>query len=68
MQTIETQTFSVVEVSQVLGIGRARIYRALKAGTIPSLRSGKKFRVPRRAVEELLEDPESFNREKEGEA
>lgn len=68
MNASEPLTLSPVELASALGIGRTRIYKALKAGVIPCLRSGKKFRIPRRVMEELLADPERFNREKEAAA
>lgn len=56
-------TLSPTELAHALGIGRARVYRALKRGIIPSLRAGKKFRIPRRALDELLAHPERFDGE-----
>jgi len=65
MSTGEALTLSPIELASALGIGRTRIYKALKAGVIPCLRAGKKFRVPRRVLDDLLADPEGFNRRQE---
>lgn len=46
---------TVEEVADVLRIGRTAAYQAVKAGEIPSLRLGRKIRVPRAALERLLE-------------
>jgi excisionase family DNA binding protein len=48
---------SIEETAILLGESRATLYRALKAGTlpIPVWRIGGRWRVPRRAVERLLD-------------
>ena len=62
---LEKLTLSPTELAAALGVGRTRIYRALRTGAVPSLRSGRKHRIPRKVVEQLMADPESFNREEE---
>ncbi len=62
MATVKVLTMSPPEVAKALGIGRRRIYAALKDGRLPCLRAGKKFRIPRRVVEKVLAHPELFNR------
>jgi len=53
---------SVEETAALLGETRSTLYRALKAGTLPLpvFRIGSRIRIPRRAVERLIEglDPE----------
>ena len=55
---------SVEETAILLGETRSTPYRALKAGTLPLpvFRIGSDFRIPRRAVERLIEglDPEEL--------
>lgn len=41
---------SVRELQDILNIGRNSAYALMKAGTIPSFRVGKKWRVPKDAV------------------
>lgn len=45
----------VEEAAALLGMSRAKAYQAVKTGEIPSVRFGGTVRVPRRALEELLE-------------
>ena len=59
--TEEVLTMSPLEVAKALGIGRRQVYAAVKDGRLSCLRAGKKLRVPRRAVDELLANPERFN-------
>jgi excisionase family DNA binding protein len=53
---------SVEETAVLLGETRSTLYRALKAGTfpLPVFHIGSRIRIPRRAVERLIEglDPE----------
>jgi excisionase family DNA binding protein len=52
---------SVEETAVLLGETRSTLYRALKAGTfpLPVFRIGGRVRIPRRAVERLIDgDPE----------
>jgi excisionase family DNA binding protein len=48
---------SIEETAMLLGESRATLYRAVNAGTLPLpvWRIGKRLRVPRRAVERLLD-------------
>jgi excisionase family DNA binding protein len=47
-------TVSVDDVAIRLWIGRNKAYEAVRAGTIPSLRIGKRWLVPRAALDRLL--------------
>ena len=51
------QTMSPAEAGEVLGIGRNTAYRLIREGAIPVLRLGKKLRVPKAALEELMRNP-----------
>ncbi len=48
------QTLTVRETARILGIGRNSAYEAVRTGTIPSLRIGKRIIVPRAVVERML--------------
>ncbi len=49
-----TQTLTVAEAARLLGIGRGLAYEAARRGDIPALRIGRRFVVPRVALERLL--------------
>ena len=61
----ERLTLSVPETARLLGIGVHAMYQAVKQGRIPTLRFGRKpkLRIPRVAVERLLEHPELWEKE-----
>jgi len=42
----ETPFVDVIEAGRLLGVGREAAYRAVQTGEIPSIRVGKKIRVP----------------------
>ncbi|HEY3670185.1 MAG TPA: helix-turn-helix domain-containing protein [Acidimicrobiia bacterium] len=46
---------SVTEAAGVLGISRAFAYALVARGELPSLRLGRRVVVPRRALEQLIE-------------
>lgn len=45
---------TVEETARVLRIGRNRAYEAVSQGSIPSIRIGRKIRVPRKALAEWI--------------
>jgi len=45
---------SVDELAVELGLNRAGTYKGLRDGTIPSIRLGKRFIIPRAAIQEWL--------------
>ncbi len=56
MQTeSERLTMSVPEAARRPGIGRNQGYEAVRAGTIPSVKIGKRLLVPVVALERMLE-------------
>jgi hypothetical protein len=52
-------TVSVPEAGQVLGLGRDASFRSAKRGEIPTLRLGRKLRVPVPALLTLLGVPQT---------
>jgi excisionase family DNA binding protein len=53
-ETNSSVFLNVDELAKELGIGRAIVYRGLRDGTIPSLRVGKRFILPKAAINEWL--------------
>src|SRR5262245_22604122 len=47
--------YSVEEAAEILGIGRNTAYNSINSGEIPSVRIGRSIRVPKAALQELLE-------------
>ena len=54
-------TISLDEAAIVLGISRQAAYQAVKAGSIPCLRFGKRFRVPTAALVRMLDGGEQLS-------
>ena len=53
----ESLTLTVKEVAAALNISRGLAYKAVKDGTIPTIRIGRRLLVPRQALDRLLESP-----------
>ena len=53
--SMEDRTISVPEAGRRVGLSKNAAYKAAKAGEIPSLRFGRKLRVPIVAFERMLE-------------
>lgn len=53
----ERQTATVEEAARILGIGRNSAYEAVRQGTIPVIRIGRRILVPLAALERLLDQP-----------
>lgn len=51
------ETLSLDEVSQVLGVCRMTAYRLARSGEIPALRLGRRLRVPKVVLEQMLRNP-----------
>jgi excisionase family DNA binding protein len=47
-------TVTVTEAAQLLGVSRMTAYSAVRDGTIPSVRLGRRVLVPKVALERLL--------------
>jgi excisionase family DNA binding protein len=50
LEPLDRRTFTVREAARVLGIGRDATYAAVQAGTIPSIRVGRRIVIPREAI------------------
>ena len=50
----ERLIFSVQEVAKLLGISRASTYEAVRIGSIPSIKVGRRILIPKAALQELL--------------
>ena len=51
---LERQTLTIEETAQVLGISRTSAYAAARRGELPTVRIGRRYVVPRAALERLL--------------
>ena len=50
----ERQTLKIEEAAKVLGISRNTAYDAVKTGELPTIKIGRRFLVPRVALERML--------------
>lgn len=50
----EMQFMTVAEVAAAMRVSKMTVYRLLHAGAMPSVRVGRSYRVPRKAVEDYL--------------
>jgi len=55
MMDTECLTLSVEEAGRILGYSRNTAYEAAKRGELPTIRLGRKIRVPRVALQRLLD-------------
>jgi excisionase family DNA binding protein len=46
--------YSVIEMAELLGIGRSKAYELVRSGTIPSLRLGRRIIIPKLALSRFL--------------
>lgn len=65
---VERQTFTVEEAARILGLGRNTAYVAARRGELPTIRIGKRYVVPKAALERLLGAPIDGRRQSEGAA
>jgi excisionase family DNA binding protein len=65
----ESLTVSAKEAAHRLGIGLTTTYKLLRLGRLPAVRVGTRpnFRVPVRAIEEALAEPERLSLGGDGE-
>ena len=49
-------TLRVEEAAKLLGISRGLAYHLIRVGELPSLRLGRRLVVPRRALDQLIDD------------
>jgi len=52
---MERMLLKPVEVAEMLGIAKSRIYEMLAKGELPSLRIGRSVRVPVNALQKWIE-------------
>jgi excisionase family DNA binding protein len=52
--TAERKTYDVEEAGRLLGLGRNTAYQAVKVGTIPSIKIGRRLLVPKAAIDRML--------------
>ena len=55
-QLAERQTLTVEEAARVLGIGRSAAYIAARRGDLPAIRIGRRYLIPRVALERMLSE------------
>lgn len=53
-ETPEPLLLRAPEVAKLLGVSRAKAYRLIKAGELPTVRIGGSVRVPREALREWI--------------
>lgn len=51
----EKLVYEVVEAGRLLGMGRTASYEAVHSGQIPTIKIGGRYKVPKKALEKLLE-------------
>jgi excisionase family DNA binding protein len=54
MPTIGCQTLKIEEAAKVLGMSRNTAYDAVKSGQLPTVKIGRRFLVPKAALERML--------------
>lgn len=52
----EVLVYDVPEAGRLLGMGRNKAYAAAAAGEIPTIRFGKLLRVPKVALDRMIEE------------
>jgi len=50
----ESLVYSVPEAGRLLGLSRVTAYEMAKRGLLPTLKFGKSLRVPKKAIEDML--------------
>ena len=62
MQTVTRLTYSIEEVSRILGISRSHAYKAVEIGEIPSIVIGHRKLVSKAVIDEILSAKSNWNR------
>lgn len=52
----EMSFMTVAEVAEVMRVSKMTVYRLVHSGELPSVRVGRSFRVPEKAVQDYLQD------------
>lgn len=53
---VEKAFYSPSEVRSILGVQQAKVYELLENGTIPSMRIGSRWKIPKEALMEWIAD------------
>jgi excisionase family DNA binding protein len=64
---LECRTVSVEQAAEILGISRGSAYSLAKAGTLPTVRLGRRLLVPKAALDRLLGEIDHLRSELSGE-
>ena len=62
MQNVTRLTYSIEEVSRILGISRSHTYKAVEACEIPSIVIGHRKLVSKAVLDEILSAKSNWNR------
>ena len=62
LDDIEREYVTPDQLVAILGLSKNVIYRMLHSGELPSIRAGRRFVIPKRALVRLLEDPAGAQR------
>ncbi len=54
MTTEEKLTYTVIETAKLLGVGKTRVYEGVADGTIPAIRLGGRWIIPKFALHRFL--------------
>jgi excisionase family DNA binding protein len=57
---LEKLTYTIDEVTRLLGISRPLAYAMARSGKLPTIRMGRRILVSRKAIERMLEFPDKF--------
>jgi excisionase family DNA binding protein len=57
--TDERLTFTINEAANALGVGRNTVYEAVRAGTVPTIRMGRRVIIPKYALLNFMGIPQS---------
>lgn len=64
--SLDVLVYDVPEAGRLLGLNRAKAYAAAAAGEIPTIRFGRLMKVPKAALDRLLDAAASRPHEKDG--
>ena len=54
---MDREVYTVAEVAEILGIGRAQAYEGVKNGVIPHFRINHRIICPKAQIHRMLEQP-----------
>lgn len=55
-EKVERLVYGVAEAAALLGLSKSGVYEAVAQGTLPHIRIGRSVRVPKAAIERILEE------------